>query len=508
MRWGRYWRLLHSLLARRRAWRRKLPNRPVVKSVIGGVIDEQRKIATVLEIIDATHWRGEWNGQVYECRSFPDTSSLAVGDAVVVHAMPGTTELWYSYRPSVGGPELWFSPGSDSANERGQVWRAYPTPGGVAYTDYTIEQVWQGTDDHEYVTHICWAKPTGAGYVFTWWNPGGGSANRRLRVYRITQDLVAPSITLVTEARGNDLGIDNGFGGELIDPIIDTAQFLNNILCINAGYYASAAGRILWFDLTTETFSVSFDFDLEIGFGGGIATDSGNGVCFGHDGMDLYRTDDGVIWTHLADIHALTDCNDVFSMLTEYTTPLVYGGLFTDDMGPPEKAAFTLDAGENFAVDFTLPDPADFGFVALANQWNAAGTITDTWAQQWGYWGGAHGMWSKPLGGAWAMDWAGPADDVPGPGEWPPWWQGLGQGVVYYDTKMWGLYWDGEPASPTGSQTRLYRRDGAGNWTLVQTFTDRLMVLTTASVTGMAPLPSVGAGAVELAAMRRQHEVN
>ena len=110
-RWSGFWANLHSLMNRRRSYRRRLPNRPVVKSVIGGIIDEHRKLATVLEIIDATHWRGHWGGQVYECRQFPDTNNLVVGDAVVVHAMNNTTELFSTYFPK-GDPELWFSPGS------------------------------------------------------------------------------------------------------------------------------------------------------------------------------------------------------------------------------------------------------------------------------------------------------------------------------------------------------------------------------------------------------------
>lgn len=507
IRWWQFWRNLKSLLARRRAWRRKLPNRPVIKPVIGGVIDEQRKIAIVLEILDDTHWRGEWNGQVYECRQFPDTSNLTIGDAVVVHAMPNSTELWSTWFPS-GGPELWFSPGSDDTNERGTVWRCFPTPGGTQYEDYTIEQVWQGTDDYEYATHICWSKAAGKGYVFTWWANDWRLRNARLRAYRIEQDAVAPSITLVHEVGGAAFGLLD----DTIEPVLDSCQFLDTCYVMCGGMLWVSC--VLQFDLTTETFSaLSHDFPLAGGAGGGITTDSGNGIMYAHDGMDLYSTPDAINWTWLLNIKAECNCEDVMSMIQEYTTPQIYGGLVGDDDPGEENAVFTLsEPGEVFAVDYSMADPTHYGMVALANQWNAAGEITITWAQQMGYIGGptpGPEVYQKPIGGAWALDWTGPPNTGPAPGLNADAYIGLGtQGIVYFDTQIWILAWNWRLFSTHAHETVLYRRDAAGAWNLMETWVDRYMCSTWRRVTGMAPLPSIGAGPAELAMMRRQHEVN
>lgn len=58
-----------------------------------GTVDEHRKMLWVTVILDDYNFRATWRGREYECRAIPGTASLASGDVVICHALPGSTQL-------------------------------------------------------------------------------------------------------------------------------------------------------------------------------------------------------------------------------------------------------------------------------------------------------------------------------------------------------------------------------------------------------------------------------
>jgi len=54
-----------------------------------------RLLAYVTEIIDASRFQATVNGQHYEARALPGTSGLSVGQTVMAHVLPSSTELIY-----------------------------------------------------------------------------------------------------------------------------------------------------------------------------------------------------------------------------------------------------------------------------------------------------------------------------------------------------------------------------------------------------------------------------
>jgi hypothetical protein len=56
-------------------------------------VDETRKLIEVTEIYTVFRFRGTWRGRTFECRALPTTSWLSVGQKVICHVVPGSTEL-------------------------------------------------------------------------------------------------------------------------------------------------------------------------------------------------------------------------------------------------------------------------------------------------------------------------------------------------------------------------------------------------------------------------------
>ena len=66
-----------------------------------------------------------------------------------------------------------------------------------------------------------------------------------MRVYRIEQDAVTPSLTLVDE-------LCDGLWPDYLDPVVDSAQFLNQVYCLWLMSGGPTLPKILLFDVTTE----------------------------------------------------------------------------------------------------------------------------------------------------------------------------------------------------------------------------------------------------------------
>ncbi len=515
--WWMFWRNLRSLLARRRAYRRRLPNRPVIKPVIGGVIDEQRKLAIVLEIIDDTHWRGEWNGQVYECRGLPDTDNLAVGDVAYCRVLPGTTELVSIYKPRAGGPELWFTDQMNWDDWTGaRIWR---------YVEGADAPEFVGkVDDYELVTLIFWSKIYNCIFICTNtidydWD------NAYVAIYKVKQHPTNPTFTKIYQSPPFEWGEEKP--GYPTDALMDVAEFEDKIF-----FWSNTVGdysKVLVFDPSTATMvedvcigRITNDEYGSYGSNGGIATDAGNGRLFASDGSFIFeRIGPGNYTLDLNPSGRIPGStwwtDDSYSMVTDWENDIIFHGVNGNEI---DGAWYTVMERHNPTDTWALlndePGFAGVGSITYCNLFNhKTGALMSTFA---GAYEGSEGfIIRKDNGGMWQRDLQLPFIDSPG-SRWMSESCFATQSMapmgseLYVLTRHLDLIYDpdsGWHPGPGSGAIRLWRRDSETGYVLLwESEDERYTFYMDYDTAGICAAPPPNATSAQLALMRRAHEVN
>lgn len=416
------------------------------------LIDEARKLLVVREIIDTKHFTGVWRGQAYECRALPDTSSLSVGDSAFCHVLPGNTELVAILRAN---PQLWFSPGAESPNYRGELWML--TTGNAPTLQLTLG------DDQRYFTQLAWSQ--GVLYAFDF------------KFAAIGDDTITISSVNRTAKTLTTLATWTGAHPNHSDAVIDVAEFGGMLYTMHNGWAGSQVVRR--FDPATNAWSTVYNFTTDggNGYSGGIAVDPVGNKLVATDGSIAVTSPTGNVGDWTLEYTFTNYYVDNFGLITNRDDDdLVYMGFQGYQAGDAMIMSRNAGVWSNemvVAVDET-------GACSFTQEHTGAVAVA-LYAQQFGYGvADAPVVWRKAAGGgAWGVDWAGPGGD----------WEGLmNSGLCYHDGQVYSL-WSNYYGAATPA-TRLYVRDAGGTWTLVQEWANYEFLATTPSwVSGMASVP-------------------
>lgn len=332
-------------------------------------------------------------------------------------------------------PALWFSPGAGTAalfaNSQGELWL---TTGGAP------RRVWLTPLTHEFITCIWWSNLDGNLYLATYREEPVGTFTNR--IYR-----VQPRAGTVTE-------VVSWAGGLGLNPVVDGAQH-GSFVYLHCGG-AFGGGQVRRFDPVAGTQAVVFNHPVA-SLNGGIAVDPLRGDLLDLGGNEVYRSPTGNVgsWVLDANLAALFGSFDSMSMVTHRGgDDLVYAG----NQNAAGDILLRRPGLAQWLVDLAGGAFPDDSIVSLTPEYQ--GTVgTALYGQGWNTFGGATPrIRRKPVGGAWAIDW-------PGPGAT---WQGVyAQGLQQFQGSLYALFTQ-ITIFPTQADMRLYRRDGAGQFTMMR----------------------------------------
>lgn len=419
--------------------------------------------AIVMEDIggDGYSYRVEYSGQTLQLFTQPrgdGVSDLRPGELVLARDVCVAGEL---FLPPQQGQELWVSPGFwyDGDGEQvayGELW--------VVRGDM-VSKVWTAGAD-EYVSHLFWTELTETLYMCTYYEP---TAN--MRVYSV--DRSAGTASLV---------VNYGDGGNPGEIIMDSAEVGDYIYLHYNAYLGDPYSGVRRFDPVAETWAEVlnyFDDKGSQGYAGGIAVAADNKLV-ASDGSNVYRSatgDDGD-WDFDFDITSFGNAFDSFDLCTNLDDGYIYG-CQNDPDGAGDPAIIVRTADGTWANSL-VEDVRNDGMTSLCNEYDSTGTGVAMYAQRWSFFDASPGpeIWRKPAGGgAWAQDWAGPANTYAGT---------YSQGIVFCRGSIFTLVYD-----DSEEEVVLYRRVEAGVMRVVKKWKPNYFLFQThASAGAMCAAPN------------------
>ncbi len=404
-------------------------------------VDEVRKLVTCTKIIDANRWIGVWHGQTYECRALPDTTYFSVGDAVLCHVLPGTSELVAVYKPQnetiyIGlnnettGAELWEYNGSGVPT---MLWAL-----GLIGGDY-VE-----------IDSLCWCQATKSLFIGCYFY-----GNSDKLIYEWIPGDAAPTLRH-TYAGENEW-----------DAPIDWAEYKGKLYVMHTGA-GEEPGYLCRFDptdvaATFETVLTIMSLDENLGEGSFCVFDD---VIFAMTSENIYysTTGDSGSWTALTDLPDDHDCCTARGAVTDPTTGYGFFTAVGDLVTYEKRQVWRLQSDGTLTLEHNENCPDDYygySFTQIAIPYGD--TNQQPLALQWEIdpdYGIPCDIYRRNAGGAWALE----EQLALAPGRAA--WVGANQCALFFQGKLHLLI--GILIYPDDYHYYLYRRENVGNWTLVQ----------------------------------------
>ncbi len=423
-------------------------------------VDEARKIVTVTEIIDANRFRATWRGQHYEARVLPDTTYLTANSDVVCHVLPGTSELVAVFKPKVAGI-LYFSPGQNlSGDFQAELW---------SWNGTVATLVWTCPISYSYITCLAWNSTTKT--LFIW--VCDGDVKDYVYEYSPVTGTTTQRVDAYCALDGED---------EYTGPAVQVAE-------LDGKYYVSHGGAtndhfVFEFDPTTYTNTQKGLYSGGVAsYGSGGIAAIGSTLVWHVSGGFYVSTDNGDSWTLGEDLRdymvGLTYGPSGAGAVYDPATDQVYLGAYrmTDPGGHIWNQIWRYD-GATFALDWESAELADTDQKphAFAIGYPVGGTTPNgLYCGQWSWWSDDEADILERSGGAWAV---GESFD-------PKYALPAGRSLTSYRGKLHLLAnWVDESTST--AMMDLVRRDSAGSWTVLQTFSGYEPYPTYEYVVGMA----------------------